>query len=63
MKTRSVMFASAVAMLLAVAPFGAFAATAQEKAACFHRHGQLMGKQVPANIEACYRAHGQLMTK
>ncbi len=63
MKIRSVTFASIVALLLAVVPFGAFAATAQEKAACFRQHGNLMGKQVAPNIESCWRAHGQTMTR
>ena len=63
MKIRFVTFALITAALLAAAPFGAFATTAQEKAACFRQHGNLMGKQVAPNIESCWRVHGRMMTK
>lgn len=63
MKIRSVTLASMAALLLAAAPFGAFAATAQEKAVCFRQHGNLMGKQVAPNIENCWRVHSRMMTK
>ena len=63
MKIRSVTFALITASLLAAVSFVAFAATAQEKAACFRQHGNLMGKQVAPNIESCWRVHGHAVTK
>lgn len=58
MKILTVTSAMFTAALLSAAPLGAVAATAQEKAACYRQHGNLMGKQSAANIESCWRVHG-----